>query len=228
MVGDIMYVINYRRNLKDYTAGKVFLCIGIILFIILGYAVMGPIVKRLLCNAEVPAKDIDYNSYTNPNNRDIYYSPTYYYVVNGKNYSCVLNTSSTNEISDYPNIVYYNKSHPNICTTKYHMVAVLENYIILLFPFIFIGFGLFSFIKGRRIKKRLDYLCEHGVLIKDLKYKHNRNNNVLVEYNDKVYYGSNKYLTSELKSSDVIDMLIDPDDDSNYYIDFNIKKSVDK
>ncbi len=125
----------------------------------------------------------------------------------------------------------------------------LENYIV---PVIFIGFAILCifpivslfFKNSRKIIsssnkdiKRVKYLSKHGMLIKNLKYKikpvndHIQGNRTIyriqiiyeIEKGKTMNFESEpKYLSALGRDDGTVDLLIDPNDYSNYFIDFEI------
>ena len=104
---------------------------------------------------------------------------------------------------------------------------------------IFLGCIYYKFSSLKRINKeiaRIQQLAKYGLLVKELPYKlENDGTQVMgkyLHYFIEVTYenanGSKIPLTSEIKHNinekrfDTVDLLIDPDDYSNYYIDYEI------
>ena len=120
--------------------------------------------------------------------------------------------------------------------------------IFIIFGVIFIGAGIynsreiFSMSKDTRNRvdrsiKKVRYLSEHGMLIKNLKYKvkpvNGKINNQKTIYRIQVIYeiekgktmcfeSEPKYLSALGRDDGTVDLLIDPNDYSNYFIDFEI------
>lgn len=128
----------------------------------------------------------------------------------------------------------------------------IEGYIILLVFYIFIGGFLSAFIttifkifkeskdiiqSSNKKMDRVKYLAENGMLIKNLKYtiKPVKKNETgpMATYKIQVIYeiekgktmcfeSEPKYLTALGRDDGTVDLLIDPNDYTNYFIDFEI------
>ena len=94
----------------------VYLCIAIFGFLGLYFTFVTGDVNKY--DRQTKAYRIDPNSsYDNDNNT--IYNPTYYFKVNGKNYQCKSKYGSSFTPDDDKNMVYYDSSNPEKCTTEY-------------------------------------------------------------------------------------------------------------
>ncbi|MDR2336681.1 MAG: hypothetical protein LBE03_01090 [Candidatus Nomurabacteria bacterium] len=119
--------------------------------------------------------------------------------------------------------------------------VVTEGFTTFLLPFailplIFILIFVIHCINIHRKVKKIHYLERYGILVKDLPYEMQDSGMVVndvpikriaIEYTlqdgTKTFLFGEKRLDNKLGDADgKVDMLIDPNDQSNYYIDFNI------
>ena len=119
----------------------VYLCIAIFGFLGLYFTFVTGDVNKY--DRQTKAYRIDPNSsYDNDNNT--IYNPTYYFKVNGKNYQCKSKYGSSFTPDDDKNMVYYDSSNPEKCTTEYEksngkiagIICLIVTAIIIYFFFI--------------------------------------------------------------------------------------------
>ena len=153
-------------------------------------------------------------------------------------------------ISDPPkdgykiNINNYVRKIRNLNIAIFITIIVTILLVILFFPFIIMPnlFGILFiifFIKKKKESKndikRINKLCKKGILVKGMKYKVVNTGTMVaghyykcIEVNYKNANGIEIPLYSETKydiekyKKDTVDLLIDPDDYSNYFIDYEI------
>jgi hypothetical protein len=110
--------------------------------------------------------------------------------------------------------------------------------IVLFMGFGFLGLGIYNMLYVKKETKnkikKANYLAQHGWLVKNLPYtlEYNQkllsNNTVCIHLTYENSNGSKIPLVSEPKASNgnipykTADLLIDPDDYSNFFIDFEI------
>ncbi len=169
---------------------------------------------------------------------DTMYSPVYYYEVNGTEYSCSSSMSSNIRPSLDNKEVKYNSNEPSECVSNYTKTGNLILIIFLLSLLIFIAIGVSGFIKINKRIKKIEELNFKGKLIKNLPYRMEDTNmsvnNVpirrpVVEYT--LSTGSVVMLEGDQRNDrkfadadGFVDIVIDENDLSNYYIDFEINR----
>lgn len=242
-----MYEIDYKRIKKGYSIYFKFFAIAAIIATIFLYIFFGAQIKKVVMNidCEVPAYDVKVKTINTSGKkgaskrRAYMHTPTYYYIVDGKEYVYTaktfdyrVNSSTLKE----KNIIYYNSQDPSICLSENEMKVygstIFAISIIMIFPIV----GLKGILDTRKIIKKAKWLAQNGTLIKGLKYK-------MVSTGTKIFGKKIMRIQVEYKlpSGDIIelkgnprydfkthysdsgaDLLIDPNDTNNYYIDFEI------
>jgi len=186
-------------------------------------------------NSEVEAYKIEDNcSY---NNEGSYMcSPVYYYQVNGKSYTCSTGYSSSAKVSNENKTVYYNSENPAECVNSYSAEPNFISIIFLLIPVIFIFVGIKGIMDVNARIKKIQYLASYGKLIKGIPYKMERTGRIVnhreilapaIDYtldNGTVIHlvGDPRHDYKMLDGDGCVDLLLDPNDPNNYYIDFEI------
>lgn len=166
------------------------------------------------------------------------YSPIYYYEVNGQNYSCGSNASSSNNPGTQNKNVYYDSKNPSNCMTEYSKSG---NYIILVFLLLPIMFIIVAVTNIKKVNKRIKEILElnqKGKLIKNLPHRLENTgmsvNNVpiqrpVVDYTlptgtTITLYGDARHDKKHFDADGLVDLLIDESNPDNYYIDFEINR----
>jgi hypothetical protein len=104
-------------------------------------------------------------------------------------------------------------------------------------PLIFIAVPVIALIVARRKIAKIKILCQHGQLIKNLPYtledsnttvNNNRLQRIVVKYTppngiEITLKGDPRWDRKTSDADGKVDLLIDPNDPKNYYIDFNIE-----
>jgi len=180
---------------------------------------------------EIESKKVDHRVYLNP---------TYYYEVNGVEYACKTNASSSSE-PDSTSEIYYNSKNPKECISNY----TTESNDLLIILCVMFSFGalipISNHLKTRKRIKQISIAKERGKLIKGLDYKIGESSH---QINSKVYkpiivqYEINGDLrefesdiiheVGEFDKYDKADLLIDESNPDNYYVGFNIDANENK
>jgi len=234
-----MYNINYKKIVKDsINSGEtkiLFLIFGFIFIGILWYVLVYLNIKDL--DKHVISSNMQYTT-SNDSDGDLIYKPVYQFKINDIVYRC-----SSIETSKEPKKelkIYYNSSDPNNCMTS---SDVTNQYYALLgvsyIPLIFIIIAVYDFYKlGKKIKK-IKSLEASGQLVKNVPFAMIENKDgtysISVDYktpDGKIIplVGSKKYSQKYAFKFGEADVLIDPYDLTNYYVDFNVEfqNSIDK
>ncbi|MGE5456168.1 MAG: hypothetical protein ACM3O4_03590 [Ignavibacteriales bacterium] len=230
-----MYNIDYKNLRKEIYFGLPFILVGLLFFILLCFLTFSGLIKKMSMDKTVEAYKIDENGHYDSDGAYLY-SPIFYYSVNGKEYECRINYSSSSGVNSKQKNVYYNSANPQDCVTDYTVKPEIFMYFLCLFPIIFILVGFIQVNKCIKQIKKIKDLNMHGKLIKNLPYElvnsnysiNNRNIRAI-----KVIYKLPNGVETELignprfdgKMTDedgFVDLLIDEQNPENYYIDFNI------
>lgn len=233
-----MYNLNYKNTKKGYFFGGIFLITGLIIFIVMLFLIFGVMINKSKMDSRVEAYHIEENWYTDSEG-DKLAKPTYYYNVNGEEYKCQVNISSSRGVKDNQKTVYYDSLDPNKCVTDYTPSPVALMYIVCLIPIIFIIIGARHIIKVNKNIKKMKYLAQYGTLIKGLPYMMEETNlsingaklfAISLDYTTPSgiilhLVGEPRYDRRFNDEDNLVDLLIDMNDTSNYYIDFNIERN---
>lgn len=232
-----MYNINYDNVKSGKNIYILFFIIGFIVLIVFGFIIVSNSLKKASLDSVVEAKLIVPNCHYNSEGTEMC-SPIYYYEVEGIEYQCITNGSSSTSVDNNKNKVYYNSNKPNSCLNEYDESSFSFVYVILLLLSIgFILVGGFNIRKINKKIKKMKYLEQHGTLFKGLQYRLERtgivvnNRDILAPVIDFILPNSSSPITLKgdarfdgiLSDNDgLVDLLIDINDTDNYYIDFNI------
>ncbi len=230
-----MFEIDYKR-IKKENIGNIILpfVAGLGFFLMFGLLELRPIIKKISMDSEAKASYIEENSYIDSNGNRTY-SPIYHFSANGGSYIC----GSSSFSSTPPNstgTVYYKKKNPYDCITDYAAEVNKPALIIsAILVFSSLAVGVSNIKSTRKAIKNAKYLATNGKLIKGIPYvledipdatnlrriaiDYKKDNGSIVRLMWKIY----NHKTSD--SDGLVDLLIDPNDPNNYYIDFDIKFS---
>lgn len=233
-----MFEIDYK-NLKKNVAARIVLVVGLAFTLIFGIIMGVTLVKKSSMNREAKATYIEENGYTDDDG-DYLYSPIYHFTVDGKEYVCKSSFSASKRPSE-TGIVYYQKGNPNKCMTDYENGSNWIFIIGIIIGVVIVGAGIFMIIKKKKVINKVKYLATHGKLIKGIPYtmedtgtiingKHVQRiviNYTLPNGTTIPLRGNPRYDYKSYDDDYLVDLLIDPNDSNNYYIDFEIKYSGD-
>lgn len=232
-----MFDINTKNVKKGRRFFYIFLAAGILFLFIFGGMFVSNTIKSNSLNSTVLSTRVEIKSYVNDEGTTMY-SPVYYYEVNGQNYSCDSNSSSSINPGTQNKNVYYDSKNPSNCMTEYSKTG---NYITLLFLLLPIIFILVAVINIRKVNKRVKAILElnrKGKLIKNLPYRLENTgmvvNNVpiqrpVIDYTlptgtTITLYGDARHDKKHFDADHMVDLLIDESNPDNYYIDFEINR----
>ena len=89
---------------------------------------------------------------THDHDSEIIYQPTYYFTVDGKNYSCTSKTGSNSYPSDSKNKVFYDSSDPMKCRTEYEKSS---NFVFGIICLVTTGIIIIGLIMDKRSSNRV-------------------------------------------------------------------------
>ncbi|MFI3307284.1 MAG: hypothetical protein R3Y21_01830 [Mycoplasmatota bacterium] len=231
-----MYNIDYSNLKKNYKFYAPFLIAGVILFVIFVMVSVTPIVKKFSFSGETTASEV-YIIPTIDDEGSLMYNVTYEYVVDGSTYFCKPSyTSSSSNGMEEKNTVYYDVDDPTNCVTEYDYSLGIIDLLLFILTFAFLYVSITHIIKTNKKIKKVKYLANHGKLVKGLKYEliftgqtvnEQKIYCILINYeiNGDVISlkGDPRYDFKSRDSDELVDLLIDPNDPTNYYIDFEIR-----
>lgn len=232
-----MYDINTKNVKKGKNFFLMFFVVGVFFFIIMGGIIFSNYIKLNSLDSETISKEVKIKSYVNDEGTTMY-SPVYYYRVNGVEYACDSNSSSSINPGTQNKTVYYDSKKPSNCITEH---SKSSNGILLIFMIIPILFIVVSVIQIKKVNKRLkviEELNQKGKLVKNLPYRLEdtgmRVNDIpihrpVIDYilpsgSSVVLYGDPRHDGKSFDADGMVDLVIDENNPKNYYIDFEINR----
>lgn len=225
-----MYEVNSKNLKGSFSISNLILFIGLIALIILGLTIFPAKIKENLYTERVEAFDSEFYYYST----DEVYRIKFHYLVDGKEYSLFTNASKDDR-NNYDLTIYYKKGNPKSAISKYEIEKANNNFFLLLIPGVLFLFGIVMTIKNLMKVLRVRKLIKKGILVKNIPYmlidkKAEINGHKIMAYC--ITYTFPNGHTKELISSGIYtktskegecDLLYDPNNYDNYYIDKNIK-----
>jgi len=240
-----MYGLKYDNVKKGYFFHGLVAFVGIILFLGLGYTSYKNHMYKLSYDSTVIIDRVE------PHRMPFIH--TYYYTVDGKEYSheeieseiiekdgaVYYKTSNSNDYRFERNdVIYYKSSNPNECLTENEFNSIPEyGFLPILGILIFLS-GIINIIRTKKTIEKMKWLSVNGTLIQDLDCQiickwnifrpmYARSTHIVVNYTNS--HGRTLKLVSDRKyflldKPKTADLLIDQNDASNFYIDSHIYK----
>ncbi len=163
-------------------------------------------------------------------------SPIYYYEVDMLTYSCNTKVGMSKNLIDFSkDTVLYNSNNPAECMTQIDSDDFVGNilvFVTLIFPLV----GILCLVSFFKKIKKAKILSTRGILVKGLPYTLANSNvsvngvykkMIIVDYqlpNGALTFNSRPINNKELNNHTTADLLYDPQDYSNFYVDFNIER----
>lgn len=230
----MVYNVDLKKARGPISFGIVFTLAGLLFLVIMGAILISSINKKNSLDSETDAINITWDEHYDSEDGSTTYSPNYEYIVDGKNYVCNSNVSSSSR--NAKGIVYYDSKNPSNCMTDFDNSSNGILAIFLLLPIVFIVIGGLQIRKSINKTKVAKELAKTGVLVKNIPYQLvNSNisvNNVPLKcicINYKFPDGVLREIKSEALKGNVLsdadgmcDLLYDSNNYNNYYIDFDI------
>ena len=232
-----MYDIDTKNVKKGNKFCFIFLGAGLLFLLVFGGILVFKTLKLNGLDSSVMSNKVEIETSTDDDASTLY-SPTYYYRVNGEKYVCQSGESSSINPGTDNKIVYYDSKNPSDCMTEYSKDSNKIFAIFLIVPLALILISIINMIKIRKRIKLINELNKKGKLVKNLQY-HLENtgmsvNNVqiqrpVVEYrlpsgSIVTLYGDPRHDGKLYDADGMIDLVIDENNPSNYFIDFEINR----
>ena len=231
-----MYDIDLKNVRKGNGFYGIFLIVGLFFLAALGFVLFKPVITYFSYKGTAPVTEALLNEHNGE--EGVMYSPSFVYEVKGSTYVCKTN-HSTSMRPKLDNVkVKYDLENPGSCISSYETFDNWFLFIFLAIPIVFIAVGLTNIIKVNKKVKKIKNLNKTGTLVKGLRYTLKRSNETInnrpvlvpvIEY--KIPSGSvitltgdPRYDRKEYDADGLVDMIIDPNDYSNYFIDFEINR----
>ena len=232
-----MFYIDSKSITKRKKLPIVLLIIGIFFITIFGIVYFYGIYRKNSMKGEIIAYKVDPNGHVEKNGNYVYY-PIYYFIIDGIEYTCNSSASST-KVPNVTGKVLYKENNPSECITDY--VNANSDFLLLgvALGLVITVISILIIIKNSKAIKKVKNLTTNGVLIKGLPYTMTDTTiegkkAKIIEIDYKMVNGTTMHLKGNpkynYKTSNIApyaDLLIDPKDKNNYYIDFDIKYSGD-
>ena len=218
-----------RKNLKgNYTFSNILLLVGFFFLVVIGLAVIPQKVKESLYTEKVIAE-----SATRHSKSDDSYYIKYIYHVNEIEYE--YNTNGVSRDDKYDNILFCKENSPSFCISTIEIRQANERMWLLVIPgMVLLAAFIIRIINFSKVLK-VNKLCDKGILVKNIPYRLVPTN---LEVNGRkimaylITYTFPDDVSRELISNGIYkevdetgwcDMLYDPDNYSNYFIDKSIR-----
>ena len=231
----------YDINTKNVRKGKniFYFLLGFALFfiVVFGLAFISTTTKSDSLNSETLSTGVDVKSYVNDEGT-VMYKGVYYYEVDGINYICSSNVSTSSHPGTENKKVYYDSSNPSSCMVEHSSMIDYVMLIGLLVPMIFVIFALVNIRNINKRVKAINDLNKNGKLIKQLPYRLENTGTVVngvpikrlvIDYTLSSgvtipLYGDPRNDRKFSDADGMVDLLIDENNPSNYFIDFEINR----
>lgn len=232
-----MYDINFKNTRKGNSIYLIFLFVGIVLMIAFGLVIISSNNKLKNLDSTVTSSRVEISTYKSEKG-GIMYSPIYYYEVEGIEYACPSNSSSSSRPKTDNVNVYYDSKNPEDCMTDYSKSVTKYMYIGVFIGVILTIVGVAIIIKSEKKIKKIKELNKYGKLVKNLPYRLEASgitvNNVRIQRPVVDYtlssgvkitlYGDPRMDRKVADADGMVDLIIDENDPNNYFIDFEINR----
>ncbi len=232
-----MYDIDTKNIRKSKKFFAIFIIAGAVFAVIMLGIFIADLLKQTTLDSTTTSISVDENRHLDSDN-DYVYSPIYTYEVDGKQYTCKSNVSSSIRPGTDNKTIYYDSRNPSLCVSEY---TKGNNWLFLLFmlmPTIFIVIGWIFIHKTNVRVKKVEALNQTGKLVKGLPYRLEQSNieinerplmKIVVDYrlpNGETVQleGDPRYDRKESDEDGKVDLVIDEQDPKNYFIDFEINR----
>ena len=229
------YNIKLRRCRGSYYNAIKFIIFGLILLFTIGGLIFPNFSKKYNLTSKTKAINIEWKTFEDSDGSTLYV-PTYTYKVDDNIYTCKSRTSQNTKTNE--GVVYYDSKNPSNCMTDYDEDVFKVYKISMLISLILILIGIFLAIRTRKIRKGLKVLVNNGILVKNLPFSV-FSRKIGNSYFSFVYYLKVKYKfpdgvvrtlksgiikhKADIENGGTCDLLYDPNNFDNYFIDFDIK-----
>lgn len=232
-----MYDINVKFVKKGKWFYATFFGAGLLFFVVMLGIYLSTIFKINSMDSKTLSTRVVINANYN-NEGNTMYRPTYYFNVEGKEYACYTNVSTGSNPGTKNKMVYYDSNNPEKCITDFNKSTNNILLIFLLLPLIFIIIGGKGISKVNKRVKIINELNNNGKLVKNLRYTLvNSNMSVngvrikipLVKYTlptgvEVDLYGDARHDKKHFDKDGLVDLVIDENNPTNYFIDFEINR----
>lgn len=234
-----MYEVDYSNFKKGYVRKIIHLILVALLFV---FIVGSVIVKKSEVknfDGQTSAYKVDIEEIRSIlENQIVVYQATYHYRVNSTEYKLTPDTLKfiSRKNMQTKNKIYYDTKNPKIAMAEAEICMPFLMKLVFIIPFV-LAYAIYLEIS--KISKRIrvvEDLQQYGVLIEKIKYRikpgigmKKRMCTLLVNYETRagkiVELESDIRYDNKIRDEDrLVDLLIDPNNEDNYYIDFDINR----
>ncbi len=228
-----MYQVNLANVKKKFRYILIFCVIGVIFLLLAFILSIMNIYERISLTENVVAIKVEDNCITNRESGSTLCSPIYYYQVKEDVLTCE-SSKSTEKFSFSKNKVYYNPNNPSTCMTEFDYATNPLIFFFFSLGALFILLFVIYFISYLKRMKTIQYLVDYGTLEKNLNFtmesvipfgKVPAVNYLLPDGTTIHIRGDVGLKVPIYKSDNKIDLLIDLDNPTKSFLDFDIEKN---
>lgn len=231
-----MYDINTKGIRKSNFVFYIFILIGLLFFAIAAFMTFNSSLKKKSLDKEILSTNVDYNIHYSDG--ETMYSPVYEYEVNGQKYYCKSSVSTNQKPSDSKKTILYNSSKPWDCMIKGDTSEIIFLAIFFSVSIISILVAVIGIIKMNTKIRKIKKLNKYGKLVKKLPYTLENSNfyingrplkKIVVKYTlpsgeVTTLYSVKNYDSRTFDADGFADLIIDENDPTNYFLDFEINR----
>lgn len=232
-----MYDISVKNVKKGKNLYIIFLVAGLFATIIFAFIMISNSNKLKSLDSTVTSTKVEINTHKDSDG-NILYSPTYYYEVDGIEYTCPSTSSSSAKPKTDNANVYYDSKNPSECMTEYSKSSNKFCLIGVAIGVLFIVVAIINMVKVNKRVNKIKELNNRGKLVKNLPYRLEPSGIIVndveiqrpvVDYtlpsgSTVTLYGDPRMDKKMADADGMVDIVIDENDISNYFIDFEINR----
>lgn len=231
-----MYDINFKNLKSGFNFFLIFFLLGLGFIIYFTYAGIKDYLYPTDYKHAVVSNSVSVSSYVNEEEKYVY-TKTYHFTFDGKLYSCDINGISNEKPKEENRTIYFD-DYPESCVDHLSRGQLGVYPLFILGGLIFMLIGLVNIRKITKSIKNIKYLNMHGKLVKNLPYYTEASNiaindrvleRLVVDYtfpNGRVIslYSDLRYDGKTYDNDGMVDLLIDENDPTKYFIDLEINR----
>lgn len=231
-----MYDLDLKVIKKGKTIWFIFLVFGLFFMLIFGGIGLSTMAKEKKMDGETTSTRMEYDTYYDSEDGTMY-EPVYWFEHRGREYMCDPKVSQS-WMPKQQETIYYETKNPENCMTDMGGFSIMFLLIGCGIPAIFIIISVLGLIKiNKRVKKVME-LNDIGKLIKGMPYRLEPTGTTIndrpvmrpvVDYvlpsgSTVQLRGDGRYDFKQSDADGLVDVVIDPNNPDNYFIDFEINR----
>lgn len=232
-----MYDMNTRNIKKSFLSYSIFLVVGIFFLVAFSNIYLSNVNTSNELDSHVMSIGVRTSEYLSEDGT-IMYRPTYFYEVDGIQYSCTSSSSSSTYPGKYNVKVYYDSKDPANCMSEYSNSSNLFLLTFLFISILCIGIAVWNYVLIFKRLKTIKKLNKTGKLVKGLPYDLESSGSVImgrtimrpvVDYTLSsgsviTLIGYARHDRESYDTDGKVDLVIDENNPDNYFIDFEINR----